>query len=442
MSRKKRRPEFKRMLLSKLNPAKYNPRVISDAAMAGLKESIDRFGFVEPILVNIRGGKNVIIGGHQRFEVLTAAGTKDCLCVTVDLSVKDEKVLNLTLNNPAIQGEFIKEKDLDAYIDSLRDVMSDDNAFYALRINELKTEMDEGAGSSSNADDIPSRVRRRCKVGHVYQLGDHRLMCGDATVEADVSCLMAGEKADMIFTDPPYNVDYTGKKNKKIKNDNMKDSDFLEFLTAAFVNLYKFSKKGAAIYVAHADTEGLNFRLAFTDSGFKLSGCLIWKKNALVLGRSDYQWQHEPILYGWHIPGTHFWRGGRKQTTILNETDVITKLSKDEYSIRTDLGEIIVTGKSIKISEIPTTIIEVDKPSSSDEHPTMKPVKLIIRFVNNSSQRGGLILDLFMGSGSTMIAAEQLGRRCFGMELDPHYCDVVLSRWEKFTGKKAQKLKV
>ena len=239
----------------------------------------------------------------------------------------------------------------------------------------------------------------RTKPGDVWLLGKHRLMCGDSTKKEDVMHLMNRQVADMILTDPPYNVDYEGKTADalKIENDNMNETEFYNFLLTSFRNMYESIKSGGSIYVFHADTEGLNFRNAFKSCGFKLAQCLVWVKNTFVMGRQDYQWRHEPILYGWKEGAGHYFVDNRKQSTVL----------------------------------------EFDKPLRNAEHPTMKPVDLLVYLIKNSSKENHLILDLFAGSGSTLIAAEQVQRNCYAMELDPKYCDVIIKRWENLTGEKA-----
>jgi site-specific DNA-methyltransferase (adenine-specific) len=237
----------------------------------------------------------------------------------------------------------------------------------------------------------------KSKLGDLWLLGPHRLLVGDATKEEDVGRLMAGEQADLVFTDPPYNVNYEGSDGQKIQNDDMDNADFLVFLLAAFKNYFGAMKEGASIYVFHADTEGGNFRTAFKSAGLKLSSCIIWNKSSLIMGRSDYHWKHEPCLYGWKPGAGHKWYSDRTQTTVYDH----------------------------------------DKGSGEDNknHPTSKPVSLVEYFMGNSSKKGDLVLDLFLGGGSTLIAAEQSGRRCFGTELDPKYADVILQRYRDFSGK-------
>jgi len=240
------------------------------------------------------------------------------------------------------------------------------------------------------------------KPGDLWILGRHRLLCGDSTDQTVVAKLMENQLADMIFTDPPYNVNYTGKTKDAltIKNDSMKDDNFRHFLTLAFLNMAQASKAGAPIYVCHADSEGLSFRTAFKEAGWDLKQCIIWVKQHFVMGRQDYQWQHEPILYGWKPGAAHKFYGDRKQTTVW----------------------------------------QIDRPMANREHPTMKPIALCAQAIKNSSKSGDIVLDLFGGSGSTLIACEQLNRTCYMMEIDPKYCDVIVKRWENLTGQKAERV--
>lgn len=248
--------------------------------------------------------------------------------------------------------------------------------------------------------DVPEVTETRCKTGDIWKLGSHRLMCGDSTVLTDVEKLMGGEQADLFLTDPPYNVNYEGKTKDKLKiqNDKMGNDTFREFLKDAFSNANTVMKPGASFYIWHADTEGYNFRGACIDAGWTVRQCLIWNKNTIVLGRQDYHWKHEPCLYGWKDGAGHLWASDRKQSTV----------------------------------------IDYDKPARSTEHPTMKPVGLFDYCIQNNTKGADIVLDLFGGSGTTLIAAEQDGRKARLMELDPHYCDVILTRWETLTGNKAE----
>lgn len=248
-------------------------------------------------------------------------------------------------------------------------------------------------------DEVPDIVDTRCKLGDIWQLGAHRLMCGDSTKIANVKTLMDGELADLLLTDPPYNVAYEGKTKDRltIENDKMSDSNFREFLKAAFTAADSCMKPGAVFYIWHADSEGYNFRGACHDIGWQVRQCIIWNKNCMVMGRQDYQWKHEPCLYGWKDGASHLWASDRKQTTV----------------------------------------IDWDKPNRNAEHPTMKPVGLFDYQIKNNTKGSDIVLDTFGGSGTTIIACEQDGRKARVMELDPHYCDVIITRWENLTGSKA-----
>jgi DNA modification methylase len=256
----------------------------------------------------------------------------------------------------------------------------------------------EDFAPGSDEDDVPDNVEPRTKLGDIYQLGRHKLICGDATSLNDLDKLMAGEQADAVWTDPPYNVNYEGGTGLKIKNDDMTADQFYQLLHDAFSNMLVHTKGGGAIYIAHADTEGMNFRKAMVDSGWLLKQCLVWVKHSLVMGRQDYHWKHEPILYGWAPGASHNWFADRTQTTVL----------------------------------------EFNKPARNGEHPTMKPVELIEYCLGNSCAPKGLVLDSFGGSGSTLIACEKSGRAARLVEIDPKYCDVIVARWEKYSGQKAE----
>ena len=269
-------------------------------------------------------------------------------------------------------------------------------------------------------------------------------MCGDATKREDVEKLMVGQLGDMIFPDPPYNVDYEGGTGLKIMNDHMDNDKFYRFLKNAFTNMFAATKPGGSIYVCHADSEGANFRLAMTAAGWLQKQCIIWVKNNLVIGRQDYQWRHEPILYGWKPGAAHKWFGGRKQTTIIDDSIGVSVRQEEDGAILTFSDGIQTLSIKVPAYEVlhqgddsDTTIWKFDKPLKNAEHPTMKPVGIPARAIRNSCKNGDIVLDFFLGGGSTLIAAEETGRTCYGLELDPVYCDVIVKRYEEFTGKKA-----
>lgn len=298
---------------------------------------------------------------------------------------------------------------------------------------DLEVEADEdGAEEDNYTEQDAEEAVTRVSKGDIWQLGAHRLMCGDSTKQEDVSMLMEGKQADLFLTDPPYNVSYKGKTADMLTiiNDDLEDTAFRAFLTDAFRNAVQSIREGAAFYIWHADTEGLNFRLSAKDAGLCIKEVLVWVKNGIVLGRQDYQWKHEPCLYGWKEGAAHYFTNDRSQATTYEDSASVDykKMKKEE------LLKLIETLTAPKEH---TTILHEAKPNRNDIHPTMKPVKLMGRLVRNSTQKGWRVLDLFGGSGSTLIACEQLGRVCYMMELDTRYCDAIIDRWEKLTGQTA-----
>ncbi|WP_446898829.1 site-specific DNA-methyltransferase [Clostridium sp. LBM24168] len=391
--------EIQKVSVKKLNPAKYNPRKDlkpGDPEYEKLKRSIETFGYVEPVIWNKKTGN--IVGGHQRFKVLKQEGAKEIECVVVDISPDEEKALNVALNK--VSGEWDMPKLADI-LDELDKSMFDISltGFDAAEIEDLFSKVHDKDVSDDNfdADKALEEIEEPItKAGDLWILGKHRLICGDSTETSDVEKLMNGKKANLCVTDPPYNVNYSaGKENERvIKNDSMDDKSFHEFLLAAFKNIYSVLDDGAGAYIFHADTEGLNFRKAFRESGFHLSSVCVWVKQSLVLGRSDYQFQHEPVLYGWKPTGKHRWYSDRKQTTVWN----------------------------------------FDRPSKSPDHPTMKPIPLIAYPIKNSSMANCIVFEPFAGSGSTLIACEQTDRICYAVELDEKYCDVIVKRYIETAG--------
>ena len=378
-----------------LKPAAYNPRKKlkkGDKEYEKIKKSIVEFGYVEPIIVNYDG---TVIGGHQRLTVLSDLGYKEVQCVQVRIDDENKvKALNVALNK--ITGAWNEELLADLMVDLQdADFNLDLTGFEAPEIDQLFSKVHNKEVKEDDFD-VDGELTKPTisKQGDIWHLGKHRVICGDSTKPETYQLLLGDKKANLVVTDPPYNVNVEETAGK-IKNDDMSDADFFQFLFNMFVNVEQPMEDDASIYVFHADTEGLNFRKAFKDAGFYLSGCCVWKKNALVLGRSPYQWQHEPVLYGWKQKGKHQWFSDRKQTTIW----------------------------------------EYDRPKSSKEHPTMKPVQLMAYPIQNSSMRGTLILDPFLGSGSTLIAADQTGRVCYGIELDEKFVDVIVKRYMEATEK-------
>ena len=362
--------------LKDLKPYENNPRK-NDDAVKYVAESIKEFGFKVPIVID---KNNVIVAGHTRYKAAKKLKMSEVPCIIADdLTDEQIKAFRLADNKVAEKAEW----DFDLLNAELDDIIDLDMELFGFE-DALQDDAEEAVEDEFEVE-LPAEPKS--KLGDIYQLGNNRLMCGDSTVLEDVEKLMGGEQADMLLTDPPYNVNYEGKtKDKlKIKNDQMGNDNFRQFLTDAFSNADMVMKPGAVFYIWHADSEGYNFRGACFDAGWTVRQCLIWNKNSMVMGRQDYQWKHEPCLYGWKEGAGHLWASDRKQTTVIN----------------------------------------FDKPTRNDMHPTMKPIPLFDYQIKNNTKGGDVVLDLFGGSGTTT------------MEYDPRYVDVIVDRWEKFTGAKA-----
>lgn len=376
-------------------------------------------------------------------------GYEEVDVIIVSLDKQREKALNIALNK--ITGEWDELKLRDLLIDlDLGDYDISLTGFEQKDLTELIDKLTvepEAIEDEFNEEEALKQAQSMTKRGDIWQLGRHRLMCGDSTEVSDLAILMGGEMADLIVTDPPYNVNYgdkaqmldeylPGKGHRNInhiKNDNMDNRSFYSFLLATYQSAYEFMRAGAVIYVFHAESTSHLFRQAFIDAGLKLSQCLIWEKNTFVLGRQDYQWRHEPVLYGWKEGAAHYFINDRTQDTVILEDDIDFESMKK--------NELIVYLEELRRKyQNQTSVIYENKPTRNDIHPTMKPIPLIGKFITNSSKSGWNVLDLFGGSGSTLIAAEQLGRTAFLMELDEKFCDVIIKRWEDYTGQRAEKI--
>lgn len=389
--------EIEQVSIEYLIPYARNSRTHSEEQVAQIAASMREFGFTNPVLI---GENNDIIAGHGRVLAARKLGLEDVPCIRLGHLTEIQKRAYVIADNKLA---------LNAGWDSEMLAMEMEELEKAAFNMELTGFSMEEIGAMFNDrfkdiedDEIPEPpAEPRTKPGDIWILGEHRLMCGDSTKAEDLAQLMAGSaRADLWLTDPPYNVNYQGQTAKAmtIQNDHMKDEDFREFLKSAFACAFDVMKPGASFYIWHADSEGYNFRGAVRDCGQLVRQCLIWVKDVLVLGHSDYQWRHEPCLYGWKEGAAHGWYSDRAQSTTLH----------------------------------------FNRPKRNEEHPTMKPVALFAYLIANSTAPQGIVLDTFIGSGTSLIAAEQLGRRCFGMEIDPAYCDVVVERWEKLTGKVAE----
>ena len=392
--------------IDELKPYEKNPRK-NDKSVDKVAQSIDQFGFRVPVVID---KDNVIVCGHTRYKAAKKLHLASVPCVVAD-DLTDEQIKAYRLADNKV-GED-SEWDIDLLQGELDDIIDIDMADFGFDLTAAENKVVEDDDFEMSVPEEP-----KSKLGDIYQLGRHRLMCGDSTNIENVKQLVGGAQIDLLLTDPLYNVNYEGNAGK-IKNDNMEDTAFRKFLTDAFVCAWTVMKPGAAFHIWHADSEGYNFRGACRDAGFKVRQCLIWVKNALVLGRQDFQWKHEPCLYGEkalpvgetaeyededHEPclygwkdGKHYWFKNRKQTTIL----------------------------------------EFDKPLKSAEHPTMKPIKMFDYEIKCNTKESENVLDLFSGSGTTLMACEQDGRNAYCMEFDPKFVDVIINRWEQFTGEKA-----
>ena len=379
--------------ISELIHAEYNPRQLTEDQHQQLKDSLARFGFVDPVIINKHSERlDIIVGGHQRCKVWAGMGNSEVPTVEVDLTPDKEKELNIRLNKNSGDWDY----DMLANYFDTEELME-----WGFQEKEL------GFFSQPEAEEddyeIPDEIKTDIVLGDLIEIGEHRLLCGDSTEVDGWRKLCEKEVFDLVVTDPPYNVALgmetvaqAKARNRRIdgkvvKNDKMSDSDFYQFLYDFFTAMGSYTKQGGSWYVWHADAEVVNFRKAMEDSGIMVKQGLVWKKSSIVMGRQDYQWIHEPCLYGWKEGAAHNWYSDRKQPTIL----------------------------------------EFDKPSRSENHPTMKPIPLISYQITNSSKKDDLIGDGFLGSGSTMAACEQLNRKCYGMELDPKYCQVIVDRMAK-----------
>lgn len=380
--------------LSKLVPYVNNARTHSPEQITKLRSSLREFGFVNPVIIDQDFG---IIAGHGRVMAAKEEGIEEVPCVFVDYLTEAQKKAYILADNRFAQDAGWDEELLRIEIESLQGA-DFDVSLTGFNPDELADLFADDSDSDVKDDDfdLSAALEKAAfvKKGDIWTVGRHRLMCGDATSADDVAALMDGKRANLVVTDPPYGVSFKSSDGLTIENDSMKGDEFYQFLLAAFTNVVSNLEKGGAAYVFHADTEGLNFRRAFQDAGFHLAGCCIWVKNSLVLGRSDYQWQHEPVLYGFLQNGKHPWYSDRKQTTIWN----------------------------------------YDKPKRNKNHPTSKPLDLLGYPICNSSQENGIVIDTFGGSGSTLMACEQSGRICYMLELDEKYASVILRRYVEDTG--------
>lgn len=383
--------EMQLISTEKLIPYVNNARTHSSEQINKLRSSLREFGFINPVIIDRDFN---VIAGHGRIEAAKAEGISEVPCVFADYLTEAQKKAYILADNRMAMDAGWDEELLRVEIEALQ-AESFDAGLTGFDESEIADLFETDSEVKDDGFDVDAELEKPpvTKSGDLWLLGNHRLFCGDSTREETYTLLMDGKKANLVVTDPPYNVNYEGSAGK-IKNDNMENDKFYQFLLDAFTNMEKSMADDASVYVFHADTEGLNFRKAFADAGFYLSGTCIWKKQSLVLGRSPYQWQHEPVLFGWKKKGRHQWYTGRKESTIW----------------------------------------EFDKPKKNGDHPTMKPVPLVAYPIKNSSMSNCIVLDPFGGSGSTLIACEQTNRVCHTIELDEKFCDVIVKRFIEQAG--------
>lgn len=375
------------------------------------------------------GGENLIVEGHGRQIAALELGLETVPCIRLDHMTDEQRRDYAIRHNRTAE---LSEWDAVNLESELQDLEIKGFDMQGLRFDDL-LETPQAEPEQLVEDTPPAAPKKpKSKRGCIYQLGRHRLMCGDSTSLSDMRSLMAGETADLVVTDPPYNVGYESEDGKTIQNDHMSSEAFLSFLTRAFTAMDAVMKPGCCFYIWYGETEGYNFRGACINAGWRIRQNLVWVKNQIVMGRQDYQWKHEPCLYGWKDGAAHYWSGGRKQRTTFTAVDLYELRNASEAELLRFIEE-----HWCDLEPTETSVLYEERPARSLEHPTMKPVRLIGRLVRNSSQEGGIVLDAFGGSGTTLIACEQLGRSCRMMELDPVYADVIVSRWEQFTGQTA-----
>jgi DNA modification methylase len=413
--------KLEKLLLDALTPDPNNARTHDETNLKAIEGSLREFGQRKPIVIDQEG---VIVAGNGTVEAAKRLGWNEIQAVRIPADWDAERIKAFALaDNRTAELAGWNQEILDEQLREL-DQAGIEVASFGFEVPDIPI-----LDIETFEDEYPEEVAARTQLGDVWQLGDHRLVCGDSTNADVVKTALAGQEADCVFTDPPYNVAYEGKTKDKltIQNDDMTDNQFGKFLFDFYAAAIENTKAGGPIYVCHADSEGEAFRHNMVASGWLLKQCIIWVKNSLVLGRQDYNWQHEPILYGWKPGAAHSWYGPFTNTTIFESEKIdFTKLTKQE------LSEILEQALTT------STVVREKRPTRSKIHPTMKPIALVSRLLKNSCVKDDLVLDQFGGSGSTLIACEQLGLRAALVELDPKYCDATIQRWENLTGQKAE----
>jgi site-specific DNA-methyltransferase (adenine-specific) len=401
------------MLITEIKPNPNNPRLIKDHKFKQLVKSIQDFPQMLELRPIVIDENNMVLGGNMRLKACLEAGLTDVPVIHAN-NLSEEKKKEFIVKDNVGYGEW----DWDALANEWDTELLTE---WGLDLPDMDVQ-DTLIQAEEDDFEIPDTIITDIVLGDLFEIGEHKLLCGSSTENDNWAKIFNNELADMVMTDPPYNVNYEGGTGLKIMNDEMSNDSFYQFLYDFYTALGSYTKAGGGWYVWHADSEGANFRQAFKDSGLLLKQCLIWVKNALVMGRQDYHWKHEPCLYGWKEGAAHYFTEDRTKTTVIEDEVDYRKLNKKELL---DLVKEITSDKQ------KTSIIHCDKPIKNDVHPTMKPIKLLAPLIENSSKLGQIVADGFLGSGSTMVASHQLKRKCYGTELDPKYCQVIVDRMRK-----------
>ena len=407
--------------INDLKPYDNNAKLHPKEQIEQIKNSIKEFGNNDPIAID---EDNMIIEGHGRYQALKELGYQEVEVIVLEgLTEEQKNAYRIVHNQLTMNTDWDMEK-LKSELNTIT-INMNDLGFSEDLLDEIQEDFSEAEEDNFDVDEAIKEIDEpKSKRGDIYKLGNHILMCGDSTKLEDVKRLTDNNKVDLVITDPPYNINVSNSQGMTIENDNMGDSEFNEFLTAAFECMEDVLKEGSSFYVWYASTEHINFESALNKAGLKVREQLIWVKNQFILGRQDYHWRHEPCLYGWKDGASHYFINDRTQSTVIDDSVDLDTISHEDLV------------KYVKQLHDTSTIIYENKPAINTDHPTMKPIPLIGRLVKNSSKKYDKVLDLFGGSGTTLIVCEQLNRSAYLMEYDPKYCDVIIRRWEELTGKK------
>lgn len=429
--------KIERRAIDSLRPYQNNAKIHTPEQIEQIKRSILEFGNNDPIAVD---ENDVVIEGHGRLQALQELGYTEVEVIRLTHLSEDQKKAYILVHNKLTMNTGFDPQMLEAELKSIDGI---DMEAYDFDLDFKITGDVSFTFTDDETDGVPEPpAEPKSHRGQIYQLGRHRLMCGDSTSAEDVDRLTEGREMDLCLTDPPYNVNIEdtvknirkrfnkNRQNDDIKNDFMDDGSFYDFLVRFYTQMLRALKPGGAFYIFHADNEGLNFRAALQEAGGEVRECLVWVKNSLVLGRQDYQWKHEPCLYGWKDGAGHYFVNDRCQTTVFEDQPKPEEMTRDDLI---KLARFLLD----KLEERPASVLHEKRPARSDLHPTMKPVPLCAKLIQNSTRKQESVIDFFGGSGTTLMACEETGRTAYLMELDPRYVDAIIQRWEEATGERA-----